>query len=227
VRNPVRSETDAFYVAWGSALVIGASVLLGALVDPFVGVALFAGVLIGVLAWELATKDPERRRPLREAASQGRNNTTKRRRVLVIANRTLGSDELRHELRSQVASGSELHVVAPIVTSRVHYVTSDIDSELADSRRRLADAVAWCESQGLTVTGKVGDPMSAFAVIEDELRLFGADEIIFSTYPRGHSNWLETGIVERLREELDIPVKHVEAGSALTTARAGPARTRR
>jgi len=227
VRNPVRSETDAFYVAWGSALVIGASVAVGALVDPLVGVALFAGALVGVLVWELATKDPERRRPLREAASQGQSSTTeKRRRVLVIANRTLGSEELRHELRSQVASATELHVVAPIVTSRVHYVTSDVDSELAEARRRLGDAVAWCESQGLTVTGKVGDPMSAFAVIEDELRLFGADEIIISTYPRGRSNWLEAGIVERLREELDIPVNHVVAGG-VTTARAAPAQTRR
>jgi hypothetical protein len=35
------------------------------------------------------------------------------------------------------------------------------------------------------------------------------DEVIISTYPRGESNWLETGIVERLRDELDVPVTHV------------------
>jgi hypothetical protein len=33
--------------------------------------------------------------------------------------------------------------------------------------------------------------------------------VIISTYPRGKSNWLETGIVERLREELDVSVTHV------------------
>jgi hypothetical protein len=33
--------------------------------------------------------------------------------------------------------------------------------------------------------------------------------VIISTYPRGESNWLETGIVDRLRDELDVPVTHV------------------
>jgi len=47
-----------------------------------------------------------------------------------------------------------------------------------------------------------------FGAIEDELRLAGADEVIISTLPPGRSNWLETGIVERLREDLDIPVTH-------------------
>jgi hypothetical protein len=55
----------------------------------------------------------------------------------------------------------------------------------------------------------VGDPSTALGAIEDELRLFGADEVIISTHPPGKSNWLETGIVERLRDELDIPVTHL------------------
>jgi hypothetical protein len=33
--------------------------------------------------------------------------------------------------------------------------------------------------------------------------------VIISTYPPGESNWLETGIVDRLRDELDVPVTHV------------------
>jgi GABA permease len=223
MRNPVRSETDAFYVAWGSAFVIGVSVALGALVDPLVGIALFVGAVAGVLAWELATKDPDRRRPLREAASQGRRGAEEKRPcVLVIANRTLDSDELRGELRARIANGSDLHVVAPIVTSRVHYIASDVDGELEDARRRLAEAIAWCEGQGIEVSGKVGDPMSAFAAIEDELRAFAADEVLISTYPRGRSNWLETGIVERLRDELEIPVTHIVAEGA--RADAGAAR---
>jgi hypothetical protein len=45
--------------------------------------------------------------------------------------------------------------------------------------------------------------------IEDGLRRFGADEVIVSTHPPGKSNWLESGLVERLREELDLPVTHV------------------
>ena len=54
----------------------------------------------------------------------------------------------------------------------------------------------------------MGDPGIALGAIEDELRLAGADEVVISTLPRGRSNWLETGIVERLREDLDIPITH-------------------
>jgi hypothetical protein len=124
-----------------------------------------------------------------------------------------GTDEpahrLRAELRRRAAGGAECHVVAPILTSRSHYIASDVDKELDEARERLATALAWAKAEGIPATGKVGDPNAALGAIEDELRLFGADEIIISTYPPGKSNWLETGIVERLRAELDIPVTHV------------------
>jgi hypothetical protein len=209
MRNPIRGEADAFYLAWGSAALIGASLALGALVDPLVGVALFGGGVLGAFVWEVSTKDPDRRRPLREAASQGRRSPATRERVLVVANRTLQGEELREVLRERAARGAELHVVAPILCSRVHYIASDVDKELEDARERLAAALDWAQAQGVEAGGKVGDPNAALGAIEDELRLFGANEVIISTHPPGKSNWLETGIVERLREELDIPVTHV------------------
>jgi len=175
-----------------------------------VGVALFVGAVAGALVWEVATKDPERRRPLRDAASAGPpTGRAARSRVLVIANRTVNADELRAELRRRAARGAELHVVAPILASRVHYIASDVDQELDEARARLATALAWAAAEGISATGKVGDANAALAAIEDELRLYGADEVIISTFPRGKSNWLETGIVERLREELEAPVTHV------------------
>ena len=70
MRNPIRSESDAFYITMGSSALIIAAILLGAIVDPLVGVALLVGAVIGALVWEVATKDPQRRRPLREAASR-------------------------------------------------------------------------------------------------------------------------------------------------------------
>jgi GABA permease len=210
VRNPIRSEADAFHIVIGSAAVVAASVVLGAVLNPLVGVALFAGAVAGALIWDIATSDPDRRRPLREAAVDGRLNATRgRRRVLVVANRTLASDELRAELVHRAQDGAEVHLVAPILASRVHYIASDIDGELQDARDRLRDALAWARANGLQATGTVGDPNVALGAIEDELRLFASDEVVISTYPPGKSNWLETGIVERLREELDIPVTHV------------------
>jgi hypothetical protein len=212
VRNPVRSETDAFYIAVGGAAVLGVSVALGALVTPLVGVALCVGAVAGALLWDVATTDPDHRRPLREAAAAGRRNARPgRRRVLVVANRTLPSDTLRAELARRARGDADVRIVVPILASRIHYVASDIDAELREARARLDDTLAWARAEGLKLTGRVGDPSIALGAIEDELRLSGADEVLISTLPRGRSNWLETGIVERLREDLDIPITHTEA----------------
>jgi hypothetical protein len=209
VRNPVRSETDAFHIAAGSAMVVGASVAVGALVTPLVGIAVCLVAVAGAFIWEIATTDPDRRRPLREAAAAGpRSPGPGGPRVLVVANRTLSSAALRAELACRARDGAELHVVVPILASRIHYLASDIDAELRQARERLGDALAWARTEGLQVTGRVGDPSVALGAIEDELRVSGADEVIIATLPRGKSNWLETGIVERLREDLDIPITH-------------------
>jgi hypothetical protein len=207
MRIPVRSETDALYVTCGIAALIAASLILGALVGPIAGVALFAGGVGGAVFWELGTEDPDRARPLREALFEGPPG--ERRRVLVVANRTLAGEELREALLKASADGAELHVVAPILPSRVHYIASDVDQELADARERLAAALSWAQEQGLDADGKVGDPFTAFGAVEDELREFGADEVIISTLPPGRSNWLEAGILQRLRDELDVPITHV------------------
>jgi GABA permease len=211
MRNPVRSETDAFYVAWGGAALIAAAVALGVLIEPLVGVALLVGALAGVLVWEFRTKDPERRRPLAEAAAEGARE--RRHGVLVVANRTLEGEELRAQLTDRAESGAELRVVAPILPSRVHYIATDVDTELREARERLDDAMDWCREHGLNASGRVGDAMGGFDCVQDELRSFAADEVIISTFAAGQSNWLDTGIIERLRDELEIPVTHVLAGA--------------
>ena len=210
MRIPVRSETDALYVTCGVGALIAASVIAGAFIDPLVGVALFVGGVAGAAFWELGTEDPDRAQPLREAWSEGpQGGPAQQRRVLVVANRTLAGEKLREALRRAAAAGAELHVVAPILPSRVHYIASDVDQELAEARERLAAALEWARAEGLQADGTVGDPFTAFGAVEDELRAFGADEVIVSTLPPGRSNWLEAGILQRLRDELDVPITHV------------------
>jgi hypothetical protein len=221
MRNPVRSETDAFHIAVGCAVVLGVAAAVGALVAPLVGVALCVGAVAGAFIWEIATPDPDRRRPLREAAAAGRRNARPGRPcVLVVANRTLPSDTLRVEIARRAESGADVHVVVPIVPSRIHYIASDVDVELREARERLDDTLAWARAEGLDVTGRVGDPSVALGAIEDELRVSSADEVLISTLPRNKSNWLETGILERLAEDLDIPITHkvVELEPASVTA---------
>lgn len=210
MRNPIRSEADAYYGALGSAVLIGASLALGALTAPAAGVALFVAGVLAVVAWDISTRDPNRRRPLREAANASpAAGDRSRPRVLVVANRTLLEAELQAELRRRARTGASVHIVVPILASRAHYIASDVDRELADARERLGLALDWAHAAGIDATGNVGDPNAALGAIEDELRLHGADEVIISTHPAGRSNWLETGIVDRLRDELDIPVVHV------------------
>jgi GABA permease len=224
MRNPIRNETDAFYLAVGGAGLTGVSLALGALVDPAAGGALFAGGLIGAFVWELSTTDPHRRRPLREAAAAGRHAVlSPRDRVLVVANRTLQGEDLEAILRSRAERGAELRVVVPILVSRARYIASDVDRELREAHARLAEALAWAHDAGFEASGKVGDPNVALGAIEDELRLLAADEVVISTLPPGRSNWLETGIVRRLRDELDIPVTHVIVDLARARERERPA----
>jgi len=215
MRNPVRSESDAFHIAVGAALLIGASAALAVLVTPIAGLALIAGAIAGAVVWEFATKDPERRRPLREAALAGRGLAGRDRPlILVVANRTLGDQELRLEMLRRAATGAELRILAPILVSRTRYLASDVDTELRDARRRIKETLAWAADQGIPATGAAGDPNVALGAIEDELRLHAAEEVIVSTLAAGRSNWLETGLLQRLEDELEIPVTHLVSSSS-------------
>jgi hypothetical protein len=80
----------------------------------------------------------------------------------------------------------------------------------ATSRRLAPDSTAGSRGRehAIQATGRVSEdtPLTAAA---DQLRRFPADEVIVSTHPPERSRWLGSGLVERLRDELDIPVHHV------------------
>jgi hypothetical protein len=208
MRIPVKSERDAFFLAYGTAVVLGAAVILGVVAGPLYGVVLVAGVAIGVVVWELRTRDADRPQPAREAAEAAPPGDGTRHRVLVVANETVAGRELREEIMRRAGQTPEVRVVCPILPSRAHLIASDIDHELAEARTRLDQTLAWAGEHGIEATGGVSadTPLMAAA---DELRRFPADEVIVSTHPKARSRWLESGLVERLRDELEIPVHHV------------------
>jgi hypothetical protein len=206
-----KSESDAFRLAYGGGLLVVVSGVLAALVDVWAGVGLFVGACLGAIGWAFVVGDPDRRQPLREAAESAppRLATDRTERILVISNETLLGRELREELLRRGSPQVELRVVAPVLPSRSHYVTSDIDHELVEARRRLDDTLEWAHEQGFDAAGRVGDDTPPLTAIEDELRRFRANEIVISTHPPDRSRWLESGLVEQAREQLDIPITHV------------------
>ena len=105
----------------------------------------------------------------------------------------------------------EVDVLAPVLTSRVHFGVSDFDREVQEARTRLERSLEWVRAQGIVARGEVGDP-SPTTAIEDELRDFGADEVIVVTHARERETWQERGELARLRRELDMPVRHVVVG---------------
>ena len=92
-------------------------------------------------------------------------------------------------------------------------ITESLTSTASSStrERRLERSLAWARERGIAARGEIGDPNPTSA-IEDELRDFGADEVLVVTHPRERQTWQERGELERLQRELDVPVTHIVAG---------------
>jgi GABA permease len=202
--NPFRSEASAYrfvFLTIGSA----AAVLVAAQVGGTIA-ALAVLAVLGVAGVTWLSRHREARAP-RDVAIHDHDEGE--RRILVVANETVGGGRLFDEIHARSANvREEVLVVCPALNSALRHWVSDEDGarqaaqdRLDASLRRLADA-------GIDARGEIGDadPLQA---IEDALRTFGADEIIISTHPPERSNWLERGVVDKAREEFPVPVRHV------------------
>ena len=210
MRIPFKTETDAFRVAVALGLLAGASVLVGWLASRAYGVVVFAAGIAAGVTFELAGREAGRRSPLREAAHAPHPHGAGggQRHILVVASEKLAGEELCRELREAGGAGVELDVLAPILASRSHYWASDVDRERREARARLDASLAWAAEQGFTASGEVGDP-DPLVAIEDELRDFGADEVIIATHPRERTSWLARRMLGHLERELDVPVREI------------------
>ena len=190
-------------------MLAGASLFVGLLASRAYGVVVFAAGLAAGITFEFAGRETDRRSALREAADaphlHGASGGT--RHILVVASVTLGGEELRRELEAGGA-GVELDVLAPILASRSHYWASDVDREREEAHERLEASLAWAAEQGFAAKGEVGDP-DPLVAIEDELRDFGADEVIIVTHPGERVSWLANRMLSHLARELDVPVRQI------------------
>jgi hypothetical protein len=213
MRAPIRSESDAFRLTVGVVAALIVAILLGALITPLVGVGVFiVALLAGLTAYLVVARSDHR--PILAEAAQARHPhgaAPGKRHVLVVANETLVGRDLLVRIARDDPSRVEIDVLAPVLSSRLHLGMTDIDGELRSARTRLDRSLAWARDQGLNARGEVGDPSPTVA-LEDELRDFGADEVIVVTGPEDGETWQERGELERLRDELDVPVTHIVIG---------------
>jgi GABA permease len=203
MRNPFRSEADAFRFVW---LTIGyfALIVVGSLINLWVGIAVFIVVTVVAFRWFFrreAQEAPVKRTPAASPPGEYR--------ILVDANETVGGPELLSEIRERSAGReARVLVVCPALNTPLRHWVSDEDDARALAQSRLDASLASMRAVGLDATGEIGDgdPVQA---IEDAVRTFQPDELIVSTHPAGRSHWLERGVVEKARELFELPVTHV------------------
>ena len=204
MRNPFRSEADAFRFVW---LTIGycALIVLGSVINVWVGVAVFVA-LTGFALWWLLLRKTGTEAPVREAPAP---SPPEQHRILVVANETVGGSTLLGQLQEH-AAGRNTHVlvVCPALNSPLRHWVSDEDDARHAAQSRLDASLGAMRAAGLQAEGEVGDgdPIQA---IEDALRTFRPDELVISTHPEGRSHWLERGVVEKARERFALPLTHV------------------
>ena len=135
-------------------------------------------------------------------------------RVLVVANETVDTDDVRYAIDTYADQGdAEILVVAPALTGRLAFWTSADAEPRRAAEKRLGHCLESLHDAGLDANGYVGDAEPLLA-IADALCSFDADRIIIATHPEGRSHWLERGVVERAAYRFMRPVHHVVACSA-------------
>jgi hypothetical protein len=209
MRIPGKTETDAFRVAAALGLLLGASVVVGVLSSPPYGVVVFAAGCAAGLVFELSGRETGEH-GLWDAASAPHPHGPGpgKRHVLVVAESTLAGEELRRQLQPQPGVDLELDVLSPVMASRLHHWSGDVDREREQARVRLEASLAWAIQQGFVAKGEVGDP-DAMGAIEDELRDFGADEVVIVTHPSERTTWLANRMLSHLKNQLEVPVREI------------------
>jgi len=146
------------------------------------------------------------------------------RRYLIVANQTLGGDELVEAVRAVTASGqSEFWLVVP-ATPAQHLVPTftppmPVMGGVAalppapEEGRRLADAklraaLSRMTAAGVSVGGEVGDP-DPMTAVRDALAHRDVDEIIVSTLPDRLSRWVRQDLPRRLEHRFHLPVTRI------------------
>lgn len=129
-------------------------------------------------------------------------------RYLVVANQTLGGEELLAKVEEKMESEpASFHILVPAAPPREGATWTESEAERV-ARERLDMALERFRGLGAEVDGQVGevDPLGAMS---DVLRTHEFDEIILATLPAGISRWLRSDLPSRVARAFELPVTHV------------------
>jgi hypothetical protein len=129
-------------------------------------------------------------------------------RVLVIANRTAASPQLRAALLQRRERGP----IAVTLLVPAGWEIQEPGGDVASGRRRLAQAVRGLEEHGLQVEARLGDP-DPVAALRDTWRPGRFDELIVSTLAGGRSRWMALDLPRLASSITGVAVTHVEASA--------------
>jgi GABA permease len=133
-------------------------------------------------------------------------------RYLVVANRTLGGEQLLDEMRNRLETGPcRFHVVVPVTPVAEHGSWNEGHSR-TEAQKRLDLALTRFGELGAEVTGELGDQSPVLA-IGDALREQEFDAIILSTLRPGASRCLRLDLPHRVERDFGLPVTHVVAAA--------------
>lgn len=217
MHNPLRSEAEMFRLVVVIGIAALPVIVLGLAAGPEWGLVVL-GVELGIgigLIWR-----GSRGTIPHEAEVAHQDDGVHR--ILVVANQTVAGRSLLDEIkRHESSEPTEILVVVPALPhSRLEHLAHDVDGAITEAQGRLDASLATMKAAGLNARGQVGDHHDPNAAIEDALAGFAADEVIISTHPPERSKWLESGVVERARSDIPLPVTHVVVDLEAEGARA-------
>ena len=126
------------------------------------------------------------------------------RRVLVVANQTVGGEPLIEKIKAEAAESPSTFVVI---------LPQGEGGEHGDAHERLAGTLDTLHEAGVEAVGQVMDP-DPFTAVQNALQFYPADEIIISTFPETRSGWMRSDLIERVRRITSKPVEHVVSEEA-------------
>ncbi len=217
MRSPFHSEQEAFRFLLLVMLALIPVVLAAVLGPAWLALAVLA-VVLGAVAARAAQLRMRKLRGLELPVKMAppHMGSAEERRVLVVANDTLGEEALLSEVE-RLARVPHTHVLllVPALISSSERLTGAVDGVLEQARVRLQTALVRVGQSLAAVAGEISeaDPLEA---IEDAFATFAPDEVIVSTRWERTAGGLEPQLAGLVRERFAVPVRHLvfEPGSA-------------